>query len=337
MINLQLARELYISHHEVYSQNQTTVLPETSDNQSFEHLNQFTIRQKENPPHRSFISSASGLVRFQNRFYVVADDEVALGVFSSDEIRPGTLCYLSHEPLPAEYKSRKKIKPDLEAILHIPSTNASGHGQILVIPSGSKINRVIGYLINLDIELRTAKPKMPRRIDFTELYTALLKLIPDLNIEGAVLDPPYFRLFQRGNAASNFNAMIDLDLKNMLSDLQGSGILRAQNILKITQVDLGQIHNVPLSFTDATISPSGELCFLAAAEKTDNTFDDGEYVGSQLGYLNREGKVLRTTTLNSPQKPEGISMSKIDNKLTIFIVTDADNPELPSQLLTGAL
>ena len=60
------------------------------------------------------ISAASGLVWIGSQFYVVADDEFHLGVFSQDALSPGRLIRLFDGALPDSKAERKKRKPDLE-------------------------------------------------------------------------------------------------------------------------------------------------------------------------------------------------------------------------------
>jgi hypothetical protein len=62
------------------------------------------------------LSAASGLVRVGDRFYVVADDENHLGVFSAhDHAAPGELLRVLPGDLPDGKKKRKAAKADFEA------------------------------------------------------------------------------------------------------------------------------------------------------------------------------------------------------------------------------
>ncbi len=58
------------------------------------------------------LSAASGLVRVGERLYVVADDEVHLGVFDSSAMHaPGALLRLLEGDLPHDKGARKKPSP----------------------------------------------------------------------------------------------------------------------------------------------------------------------------------------------------------------------------------
>ena len=68
----------------------------------------------------SFLSAASGLVRAGSFLYVVADDELHLGVFPAAGDAPGHLIRLFEGALPASKAERKKLKPDLETLMKLP-------------------------------------------------------------------------------------------------------------------------------------------------------------------------------------------------------------------------
>ena len=72
------------------------------------------------PGRPSHLSAASGLVRVNSLIYVIADDEVHLGVFRLDSAEPGQLIRLFDGALPDAKAERKKRKPDLEAFTLLP-------------------------------------------------------------------------------------------------------------------------------------------------------------------------------------------------------------------------
>jgi hypothetical protein len=253
-----------------------------------------------------FISSASGLIKKEDHFYVVSDDETSLlsipctfqGVIKKIKLR--------QDELPFDEKERKKVKPDFESLLILPK----GKG-ILCVPSGSTENRKKAVLI-LDDDTT-------REISLNHIYRHLEQIIPELNIEGATTFESKIRLFQRGNGKSHQNGFIDLELDDFLHDQPKS--------VKWTPVDLGQLKGVPLSFTDGFFYQS-LFWFLAVAEDSESTYEDGAFLGSILGRMDREGKIIGTKEMDIPFKPEGLY---IENE-EAFIVTDADNRSLPSAL-----
>ncbi len=275
---------------------------------------------------RSAITAASGLVRYKDAYYIVADDELHLAKFPSDSSASGVLIRVFDGKLTADRKLRKKQKPDLEALCFLPASIA-GQDSLLLIPSGSKKARVRGALVSL-VESDTNRVD---EVSFSDLYMVLEKTFPDLNIEGAVIVEKTLWLFQRGNADPNQNAVICLDLDRLTLQIAARR-LTADLITKIYHVPLAMSQGVNYGFTDAT-TDNHHVWFLACAEATDNTYDDGEFRGAILGKMDFTGKVLSTYPLDSPVKPEGLAIYKD----LFFTVTDADDSSVPSQLLRGTL
>ncbi len=260
------------------------------------------------------VSSASGLIRLNGKFYVVADDDLSLISFTEAETDCDRIKLFAGS-LPEDAVARKKVKPDLEALTVIASL-----GAILALPSGSKPNRNTGALILSD-RINT--------IDFSGLFTALNKKINDLNLEGIVECGNAFKLFQRGNARGAKNSIITLQADIFVAELQ-TGIVTAKSFAGIQNCNLGLLNGVPLSFTDAAVwnSATGKkIVFLAAAEDTQTTYDDGEYRGAIFGVLNEAGEVVCKEEILSPQKPEGLWA---ENSVFYF-VTDADDPKQKSE------
>lgn len=264
-------------------------------------------------------SAASGLVKLDKTFYVIADDELSLSSFELNS-REELLVRLKNGQLPTEHAGRKKLKPDWESLCYINSTINKAHG-LLAVPSGSKPNRMDGFFIRLDKQ----KPEAILQVDFTKIYEALLELFSELNIEGSAVTKDRLVLFQRGNGSLKQNALIELDLAGLCSDLFELKSLGPERILKITAVDLGMMNGNPLAFTDACFVMPDLLFFLAVAENTTSTYNDGEYLGAQIGCLNRAGEITFLQWLDCPFKPEGLWVEQAEGKKNIYIVTDADN------------
>ena len=67
------------------------------------------------------LSAASGLACINSFIYVVADDELHLGVFRANSSEPGHLIRLFEGELPSCEVDRKKRKADFEALTLLPS------------------------------------------------------------------------------------------------------------------------------------------------------------------------------------------------------------------------
>ncbi len=254
-----------------------------------------------------FIAAASGLVLVQNRFYLVADDELSILGINQDLESSGENFTIFSGELPKDKKERKKLKPDFECLVYLGNQKS-----LLCLPSGSKKNRNRGALLNL-------KTNTVTELYLKKVYNALEDLYSELNIEGAIILENKIRLFQRGNGPLHQNAIIDLELERFLKDeIQG---------LKAIDIELGRLGSVPLSFTDATLF-NNRIFFTAVAEDSESTFEDGEFSGAILGEMSLDGNILRTTGLGISSKPEGIAF---DDKF-FYLVTDDDDRKKPSRL-----
>jgi len=84
--------------------------------------------------------------------YVVADDELHLGVFPASGRAPGHLVRLFAGELPDAKAERKRQKPDLEALTIMHATADDPHGVLLALGSGSTEKRRMGALLSLDAQ-----------------------------------------------------------------------------------------------------------------------------------------------------------------------------------------
>ena len=73
--------------------------------------------------------------------------------------------------------------------------------------------------------------------------------------------------------------------------------------------------------------------FTAAAENTDNSYLDGECVGAAIGLIDAQRQLRWLRPVLPVYKLEGISAQQVDDQLQIYLVSDADNPDIPAQLL----
>lgn len=271
-----------------------------------------------------FLSAASGLVKFGETFYAVADD--AHELISFQGLDPGKHRSILNRPsLPADMEFRKKVKPDFEALTLVRTPQGPA---LLALGSGSGKHRYAGVLIELSWFGSTGKAL---EFDLTILYEALEKEISALNIEGVSVVGDRLRLLQRGSGTTHPNAVIDLDLTRFLAAAR-EGTSDSNSLLEITKVDLGEIQGktrpVRWTFTDLCPLSQGACLFTATAEDTDNPYHDGEILGSAVGVLERDGSVSTFQKVNLTVKLEGIAL---DGNV-IYLVNDADDPTRPAQL-----
>ncbi len=184
------------------------------------------------------LSAASGLTQVGSYLYVVADDELHLGVFAARGNAPGRMTRLFKGALPDAKTARKKRKPDLEALVLLPKSDVQKHGALLAFGSGSKRTRRMGALLALDA--RGAVHGTAQAVDLTALLARLDDEFAALNIEGATVQSGELRLFQRANTGHADNAIVRFKLDDVLKALR-TGRTRALAIVGIDRLDLGRI------------------------------------------------------------------------------------------------
>jgi len=258
------------------------------------------------------LSAASALVCQEQALWVVADDDLHLHRYSLTGEWLAEWLLLPGE-LPSEAAARKKVKPDFEALALLPD------GALLALGSGSTAQRRRGCLF------RAGKVSL---IDLSPLYLALETHFPELNLEGAVLHGGQLVLAQRGNGVAGDNALILLDLQQVLADL-AEGRLSGAGLLRVLPLALGDLAGVPLSLTDLAVDPLGRLYFSAAAEASASTYLDGPCAGSVLGRFAEDFSVASLIRLDPPVKIEGLAFEPNGH---LLLVADADDPQLRAPL-----
>jgi hypothetical protein len=129
-----------------------------------------------------------------------------------------------------------------------------------------------------------------------DLYVRLRELCAavgaDLNIEGAVVEGRRLRLFQRGNGqravvSGRANLIFDVDVTELVQWLEHKGPV--PDVLQVLSIDLGSIDGSPFGFTDAAVTESGRIAFLACAEDCTDVLSDGPVLGCRFGWLDMSG------------------------------------------------
>lgn len=256
------------------------------------------------------IGSASGLLYKDNTLLVIGDNSGFLYEYSIDskDLKRHALLENSIE------NTTKKDKSDFEAITHYGDS-------VYVFGSGSSENR--NKMIQIDYKNKTILEKT----DLTDLYTVMQsfgEIKPaDFNIEGAIYNGENLFLFNRGNGKSK---------KNVVFTIQGKNLINEFNILS-NDYKLPKIKGVRSSFTDA-ILVDDKIYFLATAEDTNSTYNDGEILGSFIGCIDTKTmKIDFTKKISDSHKFEGITLySKDNSKIEFLLCEDNDTAELKSNI-----
>ncbi len=274
------------------------------------------------PSGHAFLSAASGMVVRGPALYVVADDAQCLGVFDLGTMEPGRLIPLIAGDLPSDAAERKKQKPDFEILLALPNAGAT---RLLAMGSGSTTRRMRGAVIDLP---HNAAPTSVRLIDLEPLFAALAPLVPEINLEGAVLRGDQLLLFNRGNSAYPASQIIAVPLAAVL---EGSPITATL----LAELELPTVSGVPLTVTDACQLESGHILLSAVAEATDNSYADGALVGAAIVELDADLNVRAIELLDPILKVEGLAAQVMADGVHLMCVTDADDPDQASGLYRG--
>lgn len=279
------------------------------------------------------LGAASGLVRRGGQLYVIADDELHLGVFPAMGDAPGHLVRLLDGVLPDDKAARKSAKPDFESLLQLPATRRFPHGALLALGSGSTPARRRGVFVGFDA--RNALTGKPAIADITPLFAVLGAIFADVNIEGAVVAGNELRLFQRGHKQQPESAVIHFALADVLALLEGEA--QSARLLAIDRHNLGDVEGIPFCFTDAAALPDGRVVFTAVAEDTDDPVQDGRCAGACVGLIGSDGALTAMHRLSRPHKVEGITAEMVGGGLELLLVTDADDPAVAAGLYAATL
>ena len=281
-----------------------------------------------------FISAASGLATAGKWLYVVADDEVHLGVFAVNGSTAGQLVRLLPGKLPHAPNKRKARKADFEVLTPLPRFAGFPHGALLALGSGSRPNRRRGVLVALDSS--GALHGSPRIIDLSALYLGLEKQLGALNVEGAVVLGQHLCLLNRGHPRKGGSAVVWLRLSAVLGGIASGNAVGAGRC-RVRHYDLGRADGVPLGFTDGAALPGGGIVFTAVAESADDSYVDGPCVGAAVGVLGPDGELEWLRKLSPVLKVEGIAVRPGSRGREVLLVTDADDATLQARLYMARL
>jgi hypothetical protein len=255
------------------------------------------------------IGSASGLIYKDNTLFIIGDNS---GFLYEYAIPSQTL--QQHQIIEnAAANIAKSEKPDFEAITHFGDT-------LYVFGSGSTEKR------NKMVEINTVEKEI-RTNDLTDLYSVMQSFSEikpqDFNIEGAVYTGKEWYLFNRGNGES---------AKNVVFTIQGKNLVNEFNILS-NYYKLPKIKGVRSSFTDA-VQIDNKIYFLATAEDTKSTYDDGEILGSFIGCIDTKTmKVDFTKKISDTHKFEGLTVyTNSNDKIEFLLCEDKDTDVLETTI-----
>lgn len=291
------------------------------------------------------VRAGSGLAWWGDLLAVVQDDTRVVALVDPETAVALPLLLPADEGLrifePARGNKHRKL--DLEAAF---SFTRDGLHHLIALGSGSTSARETLVRLRCPVGSQPHAGLDAELIPLPRLYRLLRETVAfagsELNLEGAALLPDGdLLLFQRGNGAPvgdlgpvSATARLSLDaLLALLDDPSGAPMPPLR--------DIEQHHFPPApqgatySFTDATWA-GDRLTYIAVAECSPNSYDDGEVVGAIVGWRDSNG--WHCTPLRDIDgsllldKPEGLAPTR-DGSGDLWMVTDNDDPARPSDLL----
>jgi hypothetical protein len=265
-------------------------------------LRDATLRER----FRLEIGAASGLVVRDGVAHVIADDGLRLQRYRLDGAR------LSDVPVGPEPEPpiAKRHKPDFEALLELED------GRLVAWGSGSRPSRERALLF----DPRCGGVEV---LDLAPLYARLRAELGELNIEGAARLGAQWMLGQRGAGRRAESALALVDGSEFPA-------LRFRSRVPLALPDLD---GVPLRLTDLAVHPTEGLHFLAAAEATDDPYEDAPCAGSALGRIDAEFRPHLIARLRPDLKAEGLAWWQPEREPGRWlVVADADDVEYRSPL-----
>ena len=253
------------------------------------------------------IGSASGLVYKDNSLFIISDNSSFLYEYQIQEnkLTKIKLFENNQENIP------KKDKFDFESI-------ALKGNKLHLLGSGStsKSEKRITYNLETGAIIEKYLSKLYKSLKQTTSISD-----NELNIEGAFFDNEKWYLFQRGNGINSKN-----------------GIFKTKSLEKESQtqfikVPLPKIKHVETSFTDA-ILVNDKIYFLATAEDTTSTYDDGEILGSLIGRMDSQTfEIEFTQKISDTHKFEGLTLYKnTASELQFLLCEDNDSDLLETNI-----
>ncbi|THF49917.1 hypothetical protein E6C50_11230 [Flavobacterium supellecticarium] len=256
------------------------------------------------------VGSASGLIFDHSVLNIISDNSSYLYEYETKSAN------LKRHPLlenPAE-NIAKKIKPDFEAITSYADT-------LYLFGSGSTVNR------NKMVKVNAKTKKVVSVVDISDLYAAMQTFAglssENFNIEGVAYNGKSWYFFNRGNGTTGKNIVFTIEGKNLVDDF---------NII-FSELKLPKIKGVRTGFTDATLVQD-KLYFLAAAEDTNSTYNDGAVLGSVIGRIDIEKmKIDFTRTITDTHKFEGLTLyADSEAEISFLLCEDNDTEKLQADI-----
>lgn len=259
------------------------------------------------------IGSTSGLFLKEKLLYIIGDNSANLNEFNISTKQLNKIKIVFNRNSDILENIAKAEKPDFEVLCHYENI-------LYILGSGSthKRNLMLGF--NL-------KTKAVIQQDLTTTYNKLKFAAgidnDNFNIEGAIFTGKSWLLFNRGNGQNS---------KNGIFEIEGKSLFKAEKT-RFRRLNLPNINHIESSFTDAVLCKN-EIFFIATAENTNSTYNDGAILGSFIGSINLNSLKLNfAVKISNNHKFEGICvLSQSLNQIDFLLCEDRDTEDLKSTI-----
>jgi hypothetical protein len=260
------------------------------------------------------IGSASGLLLNGTSLFIISDNSHVLYEYKLADKKLEKITIAPQGYTGPVENIPKHEKADFESITALGD-------DLYLFGSGSTDKR--NTILHIDSQSKKIYPP----IDATDLYLAMQsfsEIEPDnFNIEAAVNAGNTWYLFNRGNGPKGKNGIFTLD-----GDINETSFQIIYN-----EITLPKINGAASSFTDAVLVDD-KLYFLAAAEKSNSTYEDGKVAGTLIGRIDTESMEIEfTEIISTKNKFEGITLyKKKDATLEFLLCEDTDSDATASDI-----
>lgn len=293
-----------------------------------------------------FVRAASGLAWFRDRLFVIQDDSQFIGVWTPAVDGVLAAGRVESWKLGAGAGGRRRFeeglgnrldKSDFEACAIVPTPAGD---RLLVLGSGSLPRRELAMSLDPSTRDEGSAHSVP---GLFAAFRRALALDPGVcNVEGLSVDGEVLWLHQRGPEPASVAFELAEVLALIASDGQRGNSSNELEARAVRRLALGAIAGCPYGLSDVTPWSRGRSLFLAVAENTSNPIDDGEILGTVLGFM-AASAVTSTPLLGEDGTPacvkaEGLAADPRDPG-HVLVALDADDPDVPAELcrvrLTG--
>jgi hypothetical protein len=269
------------------------------------------------------VPAVSGLEVYGDRLLMISDNTEGLSVCDLSGKLLETI-ELEKEVSPTKIKE-KKHKSDYEACTILSIENSD---YLLLVGSGSKKeNRNKAKLISLSDNNKLQNFDLDEFYDYLRIQNEIE--LSEFNVEALAYYDNKLYFFNRGTNEIFIvkkSAFFDF-LKRKKTEIQ----------IKKYKMEIEFIEGLYAGVSGATITTNGQVLVTASAERTGDWYNDGEIVGSAIGWFDLsemqtnfkvKTQVLKNGGIVLKSKIESVAVHSIDqNKAKLFLVSDNDGDD----------